>query len=592
MKYFIINPISYICNPAPVNGIPSVIGMLENAGINVSFTDLNLKYINNMLSDTSIYNFINFYDSIKNKYNSNIDDIFQNYDKNKTKLHNAIRVVNLCKIIMRHKEYFFNYILQCYAKNIIYSVCSSISSISDCIEEQICSDLNSYRNFSESRNFSINIELLNKYFKLDIWDFKNFYEDEIIKILDKKPDIIGVSINNHKQLIPGLYFCFLLKKKTNTHINIGGSFFDTFYNQIENLSELFNYYFDSISVSNNSNTPIALAEYIKGNIPINKVPCLIYKQKYNQIVKNPFMKDSLLKNLPIISFTGFDKKQYLSLELVLPIYTSISCYWRKCIFCSCYDNPFQQKPVSQTVKEIETLSKKYDTKYFYFWDNSISPAYLEEMADILIKKHLDIKYSIFARLEKEFTGELLKKAKQSGCLMIYFGLDSASDRVLEYINKGITVKQAREVLINSHKAGIFNGLYLILGHPTETVKDLKKDLHFINRNKKYINVAIVSPETLFVNGSKIVKDYKKNKSLIITTQEQRLKIYNKITSQFKYVDSHTVHNLIYLSKKGLNEYNNGLFFAKFILSSRFLFNLYLKYQIYKQKKLIKKREKW
>ena len=54
MKYFIINPISYICNPAPVNGIPSVIGMLENAGINVSFTDLNLKYINNMLSDTSI----------------------------------------------------------------------------------------------------------------------------------------------------------------------------------------------------------------------------------------------------------------------------------------------------------------------------------------------------------------------------------------------------------------------------------------------------------------------------------------------------------------------------------------------------------
>jgi len=256
-------------------------------------------------------------------------------------------------------------------------------------------------------------------------------------------------------------------------------------------------------------------------------------------------------NLPFTEFNGYEKVNYIIPQFHLPIKASYGCYWHKCIFCMCSNSniTFTVMPVEKLVQEIEYLSKKYKTKHFYFWDNSLPPQYLSKMADLLIAKKLNITYSIYARFEKEFDLALLKKMKKSGCLLIYWGLDSASDHVLEYINKGITVDNAKRILKYSDKAKIANIVFIILGHPTETLEDINKTYNFSKEVKKNVQEVVIVPNCLFVEGSVLQANRNFYKKQILTTLEQRKEIGKKVQDLFnKITGLHGIYYLMYLEK--------------------------------------------
>lgn len=577
MKYVVVNPISFISNPAPTISIPTLLGVLESAGLDVDFVDLNLKYLNLISSKEEISKFINFYSEILKNDQFNSLKIFRDINLQIENLKEILDKVLVCKLIMKSKKYFFNYFLQNYSKKVLNKVFNSFLYVSDSIKQEICKPLDD--NFNQKTKFNIDIDTLNNFFENNLLCYKEFYEKEADKILKLNPDVIGVSINHDNQLVPGLYFCYILKKKTKCHINVGGSFYKYYHEEINNLLLLFDNYFNSISDTNCPNTPVLLAKHLEGQISLSDVKGLIYKNSEGNIIKNEVELNNKNTSFFSPSFDKIDFTQYICPEIVLPIETSTSCYWKKCIFCTCNDMPFVQKKVEELVNEIEFLSKRHNTKYFYFWDNCISPAYLEKMADLLIEKGLNINYSIFARFEKEFNLQLLKKAKKSGLNMIYFGLDSASDRILKVINKGITISNAKNVLKLVRKAKIFSGVYLIFGHPTETSKDLLTDYKFIKKNQKYINTVIISPEVIFIQGSLIEKNYDYYSSKILTTKEERMKYYKLVTNMYQHMDIHSVYNLIYIAEKGFDAFCKDVEINKFIHNSKFLYKYYSKYKL-------------
>ena len=577
MKYVVVNPISFILNPAPTIAIPTLLGVLENSGIDVNFVDLNLKYLNLILSKEEISKFINFYGEILKNDQLNSLKIFRDINLQIENLKEISDKVLVCKLIMKSKKYFFNYFLQIYSTKVLNKVFNSFLYVSDSIKQEICKALDD--NFNQKTKFNIDVDTLNNFFENNLLCYKEFYEKEADEILKLNPDVIGVSINHDNQLVPGLYFCYILKKKTKCHINVGGSFYKYYHEEINNLSLLFDNYFDSISDTNCQNTPVLLAKQLEGKISLAEVKGLIYKNSEGNIIKNEVELNNKNTSFFSPSFDKIDFTQYICPEIVLPIETSTSCYWKKCIFCTCNDMPFVQKKVEDLVNEIEFLSKRHNTKYFYFWDNCISPAYLEKMADLLLAKGLNIKYSIFARFEKEFNLQLLKKAKKSGLNMIYFGLDSASDRILKVINKGITVSNAKNVLKLVRKAKIYSGVYLLLGHPTETSKDLLTDYKFIKKNQKYINTVIISPEVIFIQGSLIAKNYDYYSSKILTTQEERMKYYKLVMNMYQHMCTHSVYNIIYITEKGFDAFCKDVEINKFIHNSKFLYKYYSKYKL-------------
>ena len=226
--------------------------------------------------------------------------------------------------------------------------------------------------------------------------------------------------------------------------------------------------------------------------------------------------------------------------------------------------------------EIKLLSEKYNTKYFYFWDNSMSPHFFGEFADLLIKNKLKIKYSGYARFEKQFTYDLLKKIKKSGCMKISWGLDSGSEEMLKYINKGITLPVAREILKSSAKAGIINQIYLIFGYPTENDGHLEQSYNFVEQNKKFIDNIIISHKVLYFKGSSFYESDRNNCLPETEVTGRGYDIINKKIEKLyrinsKFYQELGTYNLLYFNKFNkamLNLYS--LFFSLDFGLSRYI----------------------
>jgi len=76
--------------------------------------------------------------------------------------------------------------------------------------------------------------------------------------------------------------------------------------------------------------------------------------------------------------------------------------------------------------------------------------------------------------------------KEAGCFLLFFGIDSGSDKILKIMNKGFTSEQASKTLKESSEAGIKNIIFLMPGYPHETVEDIIQTKEFIKKNKRYI----------------------------------------------------------------------------------------------------------
>jgi hypothetical protein len=90
-------------------------------------------------------------------------------------------------------------------------------------------------------------------------------------------------------------------------------------------------------------------------------------------------------------------------------------------------------------------------------------------------------------LEKQFTPELCRKIFKAGFKLLYFGLESGCNRVLNHMQKGTTKEIAIEVCTNAYNAGIWNHVYCFLGFPTESTPEAQETINFLLSNKNIIH---------------------------------------------------------------------------------------------------------
>jgi radical SAM superfamily enzyme YgiQ (UPF0313 family) len=83
--------------------------------------------------------------------------------------------------------------------------------------------------------------------------------------------------------------------------------------------------------------------------------------------------------------------------------------------------------------------------------------------------------------------------QKAGCQLIYFGLESGSDQVLNGINKGIESQQISEFIRTLYEYGIMPAPSVFVGSPDETEEDFKETMRFILNHQKYLNFINLYP---------------------------------------------------------------------------------------------------
>jgi hypothetical protein len=106
---------------------------------------------------------------------------------------------------------------------------------------------------------------------------------------------------------------------------------------------------------------------------------------------------------------------------------------------------------------------------------------MRALAIEIIRRKLTVSWWANIRFEKSFTRDLCILLKASGCIAISGGLEVASDRLLELIQKGITVAQVARVNKHFTEAGIMVHAYLMYGFPTQTEQETIDSLEMVRQ---------------------------------------------------------------------------------------------------------------
>jgi radical SAM superfamily enzyme YgiQ (UPF0313 family) len=279
-------------------------------------------------------------------------------------------------------------------------------------------------------------------------------------------------------------------------VAMGGGFANT---ELRSLSDprVFEFY-DFITLDDGE-TPIELLiKHIDGKIQVQDLKrCFTLLNGVVTYVNGSIQPDYKQHQLGTPDYEGLWLDQYISvIELVNPMHSLWSdgrwnkltmahgCYWGKCTFCDIsldYIKTYEPATASLLADRMELMIAQTGQNGFHFVDEAAPPALMKALAIEIIKRKLVVSWWANVRFEKSFTRDLCILLKASGCIAVSGGLEVASDRLLELIQKGITVAQVARVSKHFNDAGIMVHAYLMYGFPTQTVQETVDALEMVRQ---------------------------------------------------------------------------------------------------------------
>ncbi|MDX2545383.1 B12-binding domain-containing radical SAM protein [Streptomyces sp. WI04-05B] len=176
-------------------------------------------------------------------------------------------------------------------------------------------------------------------------------------------------------------------------------------------------------------------------------------------------------------------------KLVMPYVFNYNCPYN-CAFCT--ESLERTKLVHATVDDIVAdmagLSEKYETPYFYLFNNyfNLVNGFLEDFASRVVLHGIELNWSDCARFNS-LTYERLELLAASGCRKLTFGLETASTKMLKIIDKRVKLAEAERVLRWCKELGIWADLEIITGLPHEDADTFAETTDFLERNADRIN---------------------------------------------------------------------------------------------------------
>jgi anaerobic magnesium-protoporphyrin IX monomethyl ester cyclase len=252
---------------------------------------------------------------------------------------------------------------------------------------------------------------------------------------------------------------------------------------------------DAVVRGEGEETLLEVVTMCSDGLSLEGIPGVSFRQEGKVIHNPPRERIKNLDDLPLPARHLLPMDRYnLNMDFLnVPgetIMTSRGCPYN-CSFCSAsamWERMYTKRSAQSVVSEIQHVTDQYGAEGIKFFDSTftVDRRHVEGICDALRSEKLShIPWECEVRADT-VDKDLLENMKDAGCYLIDLGLESASNRVLEKINKKITVTQAEEVLEYCLDLGIRVRLFLTWGHPGETLEDLEKTLGFVEKWRRRI----------------------------------------------------------------------------------------------------------
>ncbi len=272
---------------------------------------------------------------------------------------------------------------------------------------------------------------------------------------------------------------------------------------------------DFVIIGEAEHTLLDLVENIKaGKNTYAEIPGLAFI-KNNQPYKTParpVLKD--LDSLPLPAWDLIDIEPYRKSWVKNAGYFSLNmsttrgCPF-KCNWCAkpIYGSRYNSRSPQNVIQEIVLLKELFNMDHIWFCDDifGLKPGWIIEFSELIKQQNISIHFKIQSRADLLADDTVVAALAAAGCENVWIGAESGSQKVLDAMDKGITVEQIGTATHAMKRNGIKPSFFIQFGYPGEDKADIAQTVKMINTLLPFeigISVSYPLPGTVFYDRVK------------------------------------------------------------------------------------------
>lgn len=263
---------------------------------------------------------------------------------------------------------------------------------------------------------------------------------------------------------------------------------------------------DIIVLGEGEKTIVEVMEALQGRKPLDQIKGIVCKANGRTVTTPRRERIKDLDSLPLPAYHHVNYADYRGLACIM---TARGCPF-KCGFCSAHSiwqRKMEYRSIENIVEEILLVEDK--SVMLGFLDDTFVQDKKRAMAlvDAFRKEGVDIPYTCNGKITL-MDDELLTKLSETECFQIFYGVESGSNRILNLLQKGHTIEQAREVIRKTMEYDIKRvRTSYIWGYPFATLEEFYDTLMSMGEDlrleKTVTQMSLLSP----LPSSPIFKEY-------------------------------------------------------------------------------------
>jgi radical SAM superfamily enzyme YgiQ (UPF0313 family) len=225
---------------------------------------------------------------------------------------------------------------------------------------------------------------------------------------------------------------------------------------------------------------------------LGQIAGLAYLDESDQLVTTPARRHCTdLDSLPLPARNLIDIEAYrrawrgrhgfFSLSIIATRGCPYGCKWcQKSVF----GRSFRPRSPESVAEEMRLIKEQYQPDQLRIVDDvmGIDRGWVRRWHEAVLARDAVTPFECLSRVDL-MDEDLVRWLREAGCIRIAFGAESGSQKVLDAMNKGITVEQVRRAAELCRRFGIETYFYIMLGYPGEEWADIGKTVALLKETR-------------------------------------------------------------------------------------------------------------
>ena len=307
------------------------------------------------------------------------------------------------------------------------------------------------------------------------------------RLLTEKPDLIGMYTNLMTKLNILKITSFIKSQVElkHTKIVLGGP---EVRNHVDNFLK---HGVDIIVLGEGEETMLEVVQHFastKNEEALNEIKSIAFKNSNGTSIHTPAR--SLLRTIDELSFPNrkkinlqlyFDAWKNKHGQSAISVSTMRGCPYT-CKWCSraVYGQSYRRRSAKLVADEIEYIQKNYVVDTIWFVDDvfTVSHKWMKEFRDEIVLRKIKMPFECITRADR-LNDETMQLLKESGCFRVWIGAESGSQKIIDAMDRRVSVEQVREMIQLAKKHSIQSGTFIMVGYPGETEEDIEETIHHL-----------------------------------------------------------------------------------------------------------------